>query len=442
MIFCSCFSLKHLQKSNRLSSHTRDIVRWRSIARIGRGREGLPNVTVPDEVGIDVASRRSRQHHSRRMMTGTQPLAPVPRLGREYGPIRRATLQLVFWTAVGILFALPALSTGTAGRQTLWQSLAEWWAWGLLAPAITAANHALPFSSRQNGRRLCVHLLFAPLFTAIDVHVSALVSAVIGIGAWSTIWDPHLVAHSLQGGFVWGLLVYGLIAGIAEAGLARQRVLFTELRMERLQRNFSEARLHALRMQLDPHFLFNALNTISSQVTRDGRLARAMIEHLAELLRLSLDDRSRHEVCLDEELALLEHYLAIQRLRFGDRLRIIAVVDRAAAAAAVPSLLMQPLVENAIRHGIAPRIAGGTVEITARCTASRLEIRIRDDGVGYPLLPNGPREGVGLSVTRERIERFDTEGTGRMTIQRRPEGGTEVALSLPLRVRDRHDAAA
>ena len=348
---------------------------------------------------------------------------------------------MAFWTAVGVLFALPALSTGNAGRLPLWRSLAEWWSWGLLAPAITAADHALPFPSRKNGRRLVAHVVLALLFTAVDVHVSALMSAVIGIGAWASVWNPHLVQHALQGGFVWGLLVYGLIAGVAEAGLAQRRVLSAELRMERLQRNFSEARLHTLRMQLDPHFLFNALNTISAQVARDGRLARAMIEHLAELLRLSLDERSRHEVRLDEELALLDHYLAIQRLRFGDRLRIVVDVAPEAKAATVPSLLMQPLVENAIRHGISPRIAGGTVTISARCEAGRLDIRVRDDGIGLPS-PASLREGVGLSVTRERIERFDPGGTGRLTILRRPEGGTEAALSLPLRIQGQHDVAA
>ncbi len=270
--------------------------------------------------------------------------AQVTTLRRGHGPatLRQAALQIAFWTAVGVLFALPALSTGVAGRLPLWRSLAEWWSWGLLAPAIAAADHALPFPSRANERRLVAHAVLAIVFTAVDVHVAALMAAVIGIGAWASVWDPHLVQHALQAGFVWGLLVYGLIAGVAAAGRAQRRVLSTELRMERLQRNASEARLHALRMQLDPHFLFNALNTISAQVARDGRLARAMIEHLAELLRLSLDERTRHEVRLDEELALLEHYLAIQRLRFGDRLRIVVDVAPGAEAAIVPSLLMQP----------------------------------------------------------------------------------------------------
>ncbi len=375
------------------------------------------------------------------MMIATPPLAAAHPGGPGLATLRSIALQVVFWTAVGILFALPALSTGLSGRLPLWHSLAQWWSWGILAPAITAADHALPFSSRQNGWRLLAHLLLAPLVTAVDVHVSALMSAVIGIGVWSDVANPHLVARSLQGGFVWGLLVYGLIAGVAEAGLAQRRALAAELRMERLQRSFSEARLHALRMQLDPHFLFNALNTISAQVTRDGRLARAMIEHLAELLRLSLDEGSRHDVRLDEELALLEHYLAIQRLRFGDRLRILVDVAPEANSATVPSLLMQPLVENAIRHGIAPRIAGGTVEIIARCDAGRLAIHVRDDGIGLPRAPAVLREGVGLSVTRERIERFDPDGTGHLALLRRPEGGTEIALTLPLRVQDRHDAA-
>ena len=112
-----------------------------------------------------------------------------------------------------------------------------------------------------------------------------------------------------------------------------------------------------------------------------------------------------------------------------------------ARAAIVPSLLLQPLVENSIRHGLSPRIAGGTVTIDARGDAGRLDIRVYDDGIGLPY-PAPLREGVGLSVTRERIERFDPSGTGRLTILPRPEGGTEAALSLPWRIQDRHDIAA
>ena len=174
--------------------------------------------------------------------------------------------------------------------------------------------------------------------------------------------------------------------------------------MERLERSFSEARLNALRMQLDPHFLFNALNTISAQVEREPRLARQMIEHLGDLLRLSLENKDKHEVPLMEEMDFLEHYLAIQRIRFGDRLRFETNLAPEVKYALVPCLVVQPLMENAIRHGISSRSTGGTVVVSAQPVEEQLEIRVSDDGVGLPpgwTLESGA--GLGLSVTRERL---------------------------------------
>ena len=147
--------------------------------------------------------------------------------------------------------------------------------------------------------------------------------------------------------------------------------------------------MHALRLQLDPHFLFNALNTISSQLEADPRLARAMIEHLGDLLRLSLAINQQQQVPLADELAFLDHYLAIQRIRFGDRLRFEQSIDEAARDAMVPSMTIQPLVENAIRHGISPRASGGGVRLIADCHADNLRISVEDDGVGLP--PNWPQ---------------------------------------------------
>ena len=166
--------------------------------------------------------------------------------------------------------------------------------------------------------------------------------------------------------FLWGWLVYWLIVGAWQAYQYYDRYLSTELRMERLERRFSESRLNALRMQLDPHFLFNALNTISSQVERDPRLARAMIEHLGDLLRLSLESRDRQEIPLAEELAFLDHYLAIQQIRFGDHLKVEMQIHPDVKYASIPSLVLQPLVENAIRHGLSRRSSGGTVTVSAQ----------------------------------------------------------------------------
>jgi LytS/YehU family sensor histidine kinase len=212
--------------------------------------------------------------------------------------------------------------------------------------------------------------------------------------------------------------------------------------MGRLQRNFSEARLNALRMQLDPHFLFNALNTVSSQVEREPKLARRMIEHLGDLLRLSLNSQGVHEITLTEELAFLDHYLAIQRIRFGDALKIDMRITPDVKDALVPSLFIQPLVENAIRHGISKRARGGSIVLSAQRFEDRLLIQVQDDGVG---LPSGwsfeSHKGVGLSVTRERFAGLYPGNTSHFDVRRRSEGGTEVSISLPLHQRKETDVS-
>jgi LytS/YehU family sensor histidine kinase len=238
----------------------------------------------------------------------------------------------------------------------------------------------------------------------------------------------------------WSMLVYCLIVGVWEAYLYHQRYVSAELQMERLQRNFSEARLNALRMQLDPHFLFNALNTVSSQVEREPKLARRMIEHLGDLLRLSLNSQGVHEISLAEELAFLDHYLAIQRIRFGDALKIEMRIAPDVKDALVPSLFIQPLVENAIRHGISKRARGGSIVLSAQRFEERLLIQVLDDGVG---LPTGwsfdHHKGVGLSVTRERFAGLYPGNTSQFDVRRRSEGGTEVSISFPLHTRKEAD---
>jgi two-component system, LytTR family, sensor kinase len=246
------------------------------------------------------------------------------------------------------------------------------------------------------------------------------------------------------GWYLWSWLICILIVGALQAYRYYERYMNSELRLERLEHSFSEARLNALRMQLDPHFLFNALNTISSHVERDPKLTRRMIEHLGDLLRMSLESKDRQEVPLTEELAFLEHYLEIQKIRFGDQLKVVMDVAPEVKYAAVPSMFIQPLVENAIRHGISRRAAGGTIVVRAKPLGERLEIRVLDDGVGLPL---GWRieeaEGLGLSITRQRIAGLHPNGTSRFAVRNRAEGGTEVEVSLPLRlVGDEKDGRA
>jgi len=257
----------------------------------------------------------------------------------------------------------------------------------------------------------------------------------MGVAPWSSLRISQLFTPAVIGWQIWCWLIYWIILGGIQAYQYYQRYIASELRLERLEHSFSEARLNALRMQLDPHFLFNALNTISSHVERDPKLTRRMIEHLGDLLRMSLESKDRQEVPLAEELAFLEHYLEIQKIRFGDQLRVVMDVAPEVKYAAVPSMFIQPLVENAIRHGISRRASGGTIVVRAKPLADRLEIRVIDDGVGLPLgWKIEEAEGLGLSITRQRIAGLHPNGASRFVVRNRREGGTEVDVSLPLRL--------
>jgi LytS/YehU family sensor histidine kinase len=260
------------------------------------------------------------------------------------------------------------------------------------------------------------------------------INALLGLTGWSSLGARGFLASLSYEAILLRWLVYCVIFAAWQTFRYHKHYLDSELRLERMERSFSEARLTALRMQLDPHFFFNALNTISAQVERDPRLARTMIEHLGDLLRLSLDARDRQEIPLAEELAFLEHYVAIQKIRFAESLRIEIQVAPPLKYALVPSLILQPLVENAIRHGISPRSSGGTVMVTAERDTNHVEIRIADDGVGLPTGWTMEKSlGTGLVVTRERVLGLYPHGNGRFFVRPRIGGGTEVEISLPLR---------
>jgi LytS/YehU family sensor histidine kinase len=197
-----------------------------------------------------------------------------------------------------------------------------------------------------------------------------------------------------------------------------------------LEGRLAEARLQALRMQLNPHFLFNTLNSISSLMYSDVEAADAMMTRLSELLRLTLHSDGRPVTSLRQELEMLNRYIEIERIRFEDRLRVSVDIDQAALDAGVPSFSLQPLVENAIRHAIAPRAAGGRLSISARRSNGSVRISLRDDGPG---LPEGElRQGVGLANTRARLEQL-YGAAHRFEMLSPPGGGLEIFMELPYR---------
>jgi two-component system LytT family sensor kinase len=332
----------------------------------------------------------------------------------------------LLWTTLGLVFALPGLATPNWNRFLL-SSLTMWWAWGLVTPLIFWADARLPFKEKQLGMRVVAHLAVSIALTLLYSYVFFAMGALFGFIPWKVLGARTFLANAFNEAMLWRWLVYWAIFGARQTFRYYEHYISSELRLEQMERNFSEARLNALRMQLDPHFLFNALNTISSQVERNPRLARTMIEHLGDLLRLSLDARDRQEIPLAEELAFLDHYVAIQKIRFAENLRIEIQV-------AADVLIVQPLVENAIRHGISRRASGGAVTVMAERVQNQVEIRVTDDGVG---LPAGwtleTSSGMGLSVTRERIVGLHPNGNSRFFVRPRPGGGTEVMISLPLR---------
>lgn len=349
----------------------------------------------------------------------------------KHGWLQSAVLLAAFWTAVGLFFVLSQSGNGEGWRPLLVFSFSRWWVWGLLTPLIIGFDRRLPFNSQQLGRRTLVHLLSAPLWSLLFSCGFAFLSAAADDRPWLNRY------HDSVRGIFWHVLIYMLIVGVVQVYLYKQRYTAAQLQMERLERNFSEARLNSLRMQLDPHFLFNTLNTISAQISTDPKLARRMIEHLGELLRMSLGPQSRQEVPLTEEVTFLERYLTIQKIRFGEKLKTRIEISPEACKAFVPSLFLQPLVENAIRHGISSRAAGGTVDVKAELLFNRLEVHILDDGIG---LPAGwsleQHKGLGLALTEERIAGLHPDGEVQFELTRRPSGGTEVKISFPYRHRE------
>jgi len=294
-------------------------------------------------------------------------------------------------------------------------------------------DRALPFSASQIGKRLATHLVIGPIFIVLYGYLLSIMRSVMGLESWSRLTGRSVLIEASREMF-WSMLVYCMIVGAWQAYSYQRRYMTAELQLERSERTASEARLYALRTQLDPHFLFNTLNAVSSQVERDPRLARAMIEQLGDLLRLSLDSHGKQSIRLRDELAFTDRYLALQKIRFGDRLQIEFDVATDAANAFVPSLVLQPLVENAIRHGLSSKLKGGLLQVSAHRLDEHLVLQVEDNGVG--LAPGWSMEedsGIGLRLTRERLASRYPDSSSRFEISSRASGGTVVSIALPWR---------
>jgi two-component system LytT family sensor kinase len=319
--------------------------------------------------------------------------------------------------------------------RSMQMTMPRWYVWGLLAPLTFAADHRV-FGRFTLPRRILAHVPLGILFAFIAMTVDYAVQNVLQVE-----WRARSAGHFFLQNFFAQAMVYAVIVGAsmakgyaAEARKREHEATQLALHSAQLETHLTEARLRVLQSQLNPHFLFNAFNTISAFTETDPKMARRMMARLGGLLRSSLDHAGRQEVTLGEELRFLDDYLAIERLRFEDRLTVDVQVDDSVRSALVPSFVLQPLVENAIRHGTGVRLRSGTVRLFARPTGDRLTLVVEDDGVG---LPDGWRiedhAGVGLSNIARRLEElYGSEH--QFVVGNRAGGGVRVEAVLPFRL--------
>ncbi len=341
---------------------------------------------------------------------------------------RRWLLGFGIWTVLAILSASQAVVRLELADQPIdWgrlivSSLVSWYSCAIFTPVFFLAARRFPIDGRGWARHLPLHLALCGVASALKYLVE-----------WVTMVEVlgfrlQPLGRMLTSGFISENIAFWCMAAAIHAIEFQRRARERELLSARLEARLSEAQLNALAARLHPHFLFNTLQGISTLVHRDPAAADLMLGHLSTLLRRTLHGRPRHEVTLGEELEILEHYLAIVQIRFGDRVTIERAIAPDTLGGLVPCLSLQPLVENAFEHGIARRAGSGRVVIESRRIGQELEVSVRDDGYGPDA--GALQEGIGLGTTRGRLtELYGPRASLRVAAH--PDGGTMATMMLP-----------
>ena len=357
--------------------------------------------------------------------------------GRETSPSSSpgAGLRLNGHAVIFTLATVLALATASECHSityppSLMYGAVLWGWWGCVTSAMWKLSQRVPLASSFSPKAISAHVLAGSALGV--VHLLLLGS----LGFTDRGWQAHTTALAIWTSllninrFGMEVLLYGFVLGITGIIQFQIRAQQEALKSLELQKQLSTAHLRALQMQLEPHFLFNTLNAITTLVELErSKEAAEMLSHLNAILKSTLKRTTPEKVPLSQELEIMENYLAIEQVRFADRLRIEIKADPSALDGLVPCFLLQPIVENAIRHGIANCENEGLVEASARRDGSMLHLRIRDSGPGLSAHPqNG--HGIGLSNIRERLTHF-YQGEYMMRAQPVNTGGFEVAISIP-----------
>jgi len=354
----------------------------------------------------------------------------------------RVPVRVIFSvaTALGFFSAFAAfyfVSTFTDKRAAfgllLALNLGYWYSWASLTPAILSITRRFPFDSATWKIAIAIHIAGVVVITSLHVvlTVALRMATYWAIGESIDTW-LHEAQEMLFLNFDWEMMTYWTIVGVGTALKYLYEARAKELSAAQLETRLVEARLHTLQRQMQPHFLFNTLNTISALMHRDVDAADAMIARLSDLLRMSLERVGVQEVPLKEELDFLSKYLEIEQTRFRDRLTVVFDVQADTLHALVPNLLLQPLVENAIKHGIGPRPTPGQIAVRARCNGAMLELDVQDNGVGLSAARlTDFNRGVGLSNTRSRLDHL-YGSLHRFEFRQPAEGGLLVCIAIPM----------
>jgi signal transduction histidine kinase len=333
------------------------------------------------------------------------------------------------WTFLALLFTpqtyLANLRSPTPPTwgQALLSSLTLFYVWAALTPLVLWLGRRLPFE-RHTLRNLVAHLLLCGPVALLHIWLFQNVNFLMGAWSSPSPRQPPLWAL-LVGLGATNIMVYWAIVAVSQAINYFRKYQEREFRL-------SQAELQALRTQLHPHFLFNTLNAIAELVHSDPVVADRSILRLSELLRFSLASEKTQEVTLKEEIEFLEKYVEIHKTLMRDRLNVRLSIDPETLDAAVPNMLLQPLVENAIKHGISPRSTGGNIEIHARRLDGKLYVEIADDGMGMPEQEADVQDGLGLINTRERLKLLYNDAHT-FNLSSFPGRGVTIRISLPFR---------
>jgi two-component system, LytTR family, sensor kinase len=339
-------------------------------------------------------------------------------------------MWFAFWTLLALVRALSTvLASRSEGADSSWLPPLAWnvpqfYLWMLLAPCIAWLGRR----TAQTGwiRFLVIHIPASLIMATVQTSAMVLIYWLVRSSQTAKFGSlDHMFYKEFIFQFNFGLITYWLILAVVRGLEARRHLRDEKLRSAQLQSELAQAQLHALRSQLQPHFLFNTLNAISALALADPSQARTMISRLSDLLRLTLEERHVQFVSLQRELEFLECYLGIQRIRFQDRLTVQLHIGEDVQRAIVPHLILQPLVENALQHGLLPVRGGGTLRILIERAGKDLRLLVEDDGHGLP--PGHLQEGIGIGNTRARLAAL---GSSSLMLQPRIGGGTQVEIRL------------